>query len=487
MMAAEEDSEPTEFLEQPLPLARDIFRNARISRSTTERAVEILNGYLETLKELGISPAQITRAVATNILSEASNNEIFLTRIRIACGLKVEILDDGEMTRLIYLKTRRRLHDTPSMRKQTSLVLHVGPGNTRALLFKNGRITRYSSYRLGTHRTGEAVEATHADGSTLLRVIREHISGQTSQLYYDYENENIKDLIVIGYEIQLLSPFLTQEGNPKATIASLRTLVTEAAGLSSEERVRHYQLDYHTGEAIIPTLETILAIGETFKLKSIRIPGSDFERGLLLDLPISPSLTKGFQSEVLRSAKILGQKYQTDAKHAGHVAKLSKKLFEQTRKLHQLGEHDALLLEVAAILHECGGHISPRAHHKHSQYLIQNSEIFGLGKLDVTVVSLVARYHRNSGPKTSHSSYRGLSAPDRIRVSKLAAILRVADALERTHSQRVRDITVKITKGKARLTLTGVTDATAERLAMQGKGDLFHDVFGLKVVLNEQA
>jgi exopolyphosphatase / guanosine-5'-triphosphate,3'-diphosphate pyrophosphatase len=85
------------------------------------------------------------------------------------------------MTRLIYLKTRRRLQHLPAMRKDTTLVVHVGPGNTRALLFQDGLITRYTSYRMGTHRTREAVEGSHAEGPPMLRVIREHASGNLAQ------------------------------------------------------------------------------------------------------------------------------------------------------------------------------------------------------------------------------------------------------------------------------------------------------------------
>ncbi|MDA0767943.1 MAG: HD domain-containing protein [Verrucomicrobia bacterium] len=477
--------ETIEFMEQPFPLARDIFRVGKVTRPTTERAVKVLLGFLETLSEFGIGPLELERVVATNILAEASNSDVFQNRLSIACGLSVEILDDGEMTRLIYLKTRRRLLDTPSMRKRTTLVVHVGPGNTRALLFKKGRIERYTSYRLGTHRSGEAVEATHSDGPALLRVIHEHISGQIGQMCFDYQDEIIEDIVVIGYEIQLLNPFLTR-GGLRSTLKNLRTLSREAASLSSEERVRAYQLDFHTSEAILPALEINLSIADAFKLTNIRIPDSDYERGLLLDLPVSAALTTGFQAEVVRSAKILARQYEADSKHFNHVAFLAKRLFEETQKLHQLNEHDSLLLEVAAILHEIGGFVSPRSHHKHSQYLIANSEIFGLGRLDVTVVALVARYHRQSGPKSTHTAYRNLPAPDRIRVGKLAAILRVADALERAHSQRVRDISVKCLRSKIHLTLHGVSDAAVERLAMQGKGNIFHDVFGLEVVLVEQ-
>jgi exopolyphosphatase/guanosine-5'-triphosphate,3'-diphosphate pyrophosphatase len=483
---ADESDPPLEFLEQPLPLARDIFREGAVSRSTTERAVQIILGYLGTLRELGAGPGDIARAVTTNILAEATNSEVFLTRLGIACGICAEILDDGEMTRLIYLKTRRRLRDTPSMQKRVTLVVHVGPGNTRALLFKRGRIVRYTSYRLGTYRTAEALETANVEGPALLRVLREHIRGQINQMRYDYRDEEVEDLVVIGYEIQLLTPFLTRGSETRSSLKALRSLAAEAADFTDEERVRRYQLDYHTAEGILPAVEINLSVAKAFGLRTVRIPGSDYERGLLHDLPLSTSMTASFQTEVVRSARILARKYQADDKHGAHVARLSKRLFDETEELHQLGGHDALLLEVAAILHETGGYISPKAHHKHSQYIISNSEIFGLGRLDIQVIALVARYHRHSGPHTNHAAYRALPAGDRIRVTKLASLLRVADALERTHSQRVRDIEVKRGKERIHLVLRGVSDAAAERLAMQSKGDVFEDTFGLKIILNEQ-
>jgi exopolyphosphatase/guanosine-5'-triphosphate,3'-diphosphate pyrophosphatase len=148
-----------------------------------------------------------------------------------------------------------------------------------------------------------------------------------------------------------------------------------------------------------------------------------------------------------------------------------------------MGDHEALLLQCAAILHEVGSFISPRSHHKHSQYIILNSEIFGLDRLDITIVALVARYHRHSTPRPDHPHYADLSADDRVRVCKLAALLRVADALERTHHQRVQQIGVHIQGDKLVLKLNGISDAAVEKLAMQSKADLFTQTFGLTVVL----
>jgi len=227
-----------------------------------------------------------------------------------------------------------------------------------------------------------------------------------------------------------------------------------------------------------------LAIAETFKLEDVHIPASEYEQGLLHDLLVSRELTGGFAEEVLRSARILAERYQSDASHGQHVRNLCARFFNDLADLRQLTSHDALLLQVAAILHEVGTYVSPRAHHKHSEYLILNSEVFGLDRMDVTIVALVARYHRHSGPVLDHPSYAALSTDDRIRVTKLAALLRVADALERTHAQRVSQIEIRRESGKLRLRLPGLADAAVERLAMASKAGLFGQVFGLSVVIH---
>jgi len=488
LIIAERDAEgnptPIDFLEQPAPLAQDVFGGSFVSNATTERIVSIIRSYQQTLTEIGLDPHKFSRAVATNVLHEASNHEAVLNRIRIACGLPVSMIDDGEMTRLIYLKTRRRLQHLPAMTLRTTLVVHVGPGNTRALLFHEGLITRYTNYRMGTHRTSEAVQASHAEGSSLLRVIREHALGNLAQLRFDFSDVSIDGIILIGYEIQSISSFLTKN-NEACSLKDFQKFTTETAILSDLGTVKRFQLDYQTAEALIPALEINLAIAETLGMKEVHIPNSEYEQGLLHDLLVSHEMSGSFASEVLRSARILAERYQSDPGHGEHVGKLCAHFLTNLQDIHHLTEHDALLLQVAAILHEVGTYVSPRAHHKHSEYIILNSEIFGLDRLDVTIVALVSRYHRHSGPKLDHPSYAALSTEDRIRVCKLAAILRVADALERTHAQRISKIEILRTHDKLRIRLPGLKDAAIERLAMDSKADLFEQIFGLAVIIEE--
>jgi len=479
---------PGDFLEQSMPLAHDIYQRGSIRRSTIERCVKILNGYRETLRELGATEDTPVRAVVTNVISEADNQDAFLNRIQIGCGLRVEPLDEGEMTRLIYLKTRRRLRDTPSMKKRTTLVIHVGPGNTRALLFKNGRISDYSNYRLGVYRTGEAIsegEDSQDSSASFSKLTREHIHSQINQINHDYRDAGVEELVMIGYEIQHLAHTLAKPGKTKSSYRALADTALRIASMSEEMRVKKYQLDYNTAQAIVTALEINLAIAETLEVETIRLPGSDYERGLLHDIPTSYSLTKGFQKEVLRSAESLARKYRCHRSHSTQVARLSQCLFESTAELHQLDEHDSLLLQCAAIVHECGNFISARAHHRHSHYIILNSEIFGVGQRDLAIVALIARYHRRTGPKPSHSGYRDLPADDRMRVSKLAAILRIADALDHSHTARIGKIEISTGKQKLNITLGGITDASVERMAMRSKANLFKDIYGLGVAIHE--
>ncbi|MGJ8697801.1 MAG: Ppx/GppA phosphatase family protein [Verrucomicrobiaceae bacterium] len=478
--------ETIDFFEKNIPLGRDIFRHGVVLPTTIEQAVKVVKGFQESLAEQGMGDIPV-RAATTNTLIEARNSEVFINRLQIACGWRFTPLDDGEMTRLLFLKTRRRLRDTPSMRKRTTIVVHVGPGNTRVLLFKKGRIIRYHSYRLGTHRTWERLNSPDLTGKAITNLIREQISGMIAQLYFDFHTEEIEDLVMIGTEVQTLSPFLSKPDKTKSRYAVLQQLTEDIASVTENERVKRFRLDYQTAGSALPALVINSVIAETFGLKSLRVSPSDYERGLLADLAIPPDLEGELRRQLLHSAEVTAIRYDVDLKHAYHVAHLCQQLFDATTALHHLDAHDSLLLEVASVLHETGNHISPKAHQLHSFYLVQHSEIFGLSDTDRLIVALITRYHRKETPQADHEAYTQLPASDRMRVAKLSALIRVADALERSHSQRVKNISVELSDKKITLTLDGVRDATAERLALPSKANLFQELYGLTVILKETA
>jgi exopolyphosphatase/guanosine-5'-triphosphate,3'-diphosphate pyrophosphatase len=190
-------------------------------------------------------------------------------------------------------------------------------------------------------------------------------------------------------------------------------------------------------------------------------------------------------TEVIQSAQVVGEKYRTDMAHAQHTRMLAVRLFDELAAEHRLSDRHRLLLEVAALLHEIGTFVSSRAYHKHSYYLIANSEILGLTQDELVMVANVARYHRNSRPKPSHTDYMSMSREARLVVNKLAALLRVADALDVSRTQSIREFRCRIDNNGFVISVPAGLDLILERRSLAEKADMFQEIYGLDVVLEE--
>jgi exopolyphosphatase/guanosine-5'-triphosphate,3'-diphosphate pyrophosphatase len=235
----------------------------------------------------------------------------------------------------------------------------------------------------------------------------------------------------------------------------------------------------------VPALQTNLSLARRFGDDVVHVPASDFHRDLMVDMMVDSSMSSSFAEEIISSAHEVGKKYKVDAKHAVHVMNFAQQIFRELRHLHGLGSKHELLLRVAAALHELGMFVSAREHHKHSMYLIQHTELFGISTEDRTLVALLARYHRRYDPENNHPHFSDLSREERMVVYKLAAILRTADALDRTHSQRIRTISLKTQGNRLNIITPGVNDTAVEQAAINGKCDLFREIFGYEILLSK--
>lgn len=473
-----------EHLDRPLPLARDIFRGGVIARSTVEQAAGILRDYQLSLREYGV-PAAHTRLFTTNILSEAANHEIFLNRLQVTTGLGARLMDDGDMTRFIYQVSLRLLQKNPALREGRTFASHIGPGNTRALYFKNGRLAAYSNYRLGIFRAREAVAVEEGDTPRQLSHLEEHIRGVVDHLAQDYSGYPIDHHVAIGAEIQSIAAEMIapRQGVRRIVETDLERVAEKLALLTPDEMVRRLHVHYTGAEGVLPALQTNLALARRFGDDTLWVPEGDFQRELMLDLMTASPRTANFQEEVIQAACEIGVRYKTDRRHADHVAGFAQQLFRELQHLHGLEPKYELVLRVAAILHEVGMFISPREHHKHSLYILLQTEIFGLSGGDRTLAALLARYHRRYNPEPNHPHFADLSREERMIVFKLAALLRIADALDRTHAQRIKSIQLRPDGNRLYLLTPGVDDTTVEQIAINSKCDLFSEIYGFEILL----
>jgi exopolyphosphatase/guanosine-5'-triphosphate,3'-diphosphate pyrophosphatase len=264
-------------------------------------------------------------------------------------------------------------------------------------------------------------------------------------------------------------------------------LVDRCEEYTAEGLSKRYGLAFAEAETLNPALLVYQLLLHKTKAEQMVVSHVSMRDGLLLELAreVTGKEDESLLLGVIHSATTIAEKYRVDLGHANHVGEVAVRLFDLFQADHGLTPRHRLLLRVAGLLHEVGGFVSSRAHHKHSEYLIANSEIFGLNRNEIALVSLIARYHRRSVPRPSHTSYMALSRESRVVVNKLAAMVRVADALIRGHRRRSSDISLQRQGDELIVSLPSGRDVLLEERALETKSDLFEDIFGVKIRLEE--
>jgi exopolyphosphatase/guanosine-5'-triphosphate,3'-diphosphate pyrophosphatase len=464
-------------------LGKDTFSTGRIGSSAMEAALHALEGFKHLMDEHGASRY---RAVATSAVREASNADTFLDRVQIRTGLQVDVIDVSEESRLVYLAVRDGLTGHPALTAAHALLVEVGGGSADITVLEGDRPKYSGVYALGSVRLRQGLRHWAGDRERRVRLLTRNIGNVVRDIDRDIPMRSAEYMIALGGDVRLAAQELVDAPDEHVTEVP-RDAFIEFCGrvekLAEEEIADRFGLSPGDAEALVPALLVYRALLLETSAKGITVPPASLRDGLLADLAAPPGggLPGGladFSRQVLSSAEALGEKYRHDAAHARNVAFLATRLFDELNAEHGLDARDRLLLEVAALLHNIGIFVGLRAHHKHAQYLIQASEIFGLSSDDRAIIANVARYHRRGLPQQSHLPYMALDRTERVRVNKLAAMLRIANALDAEHSQKVQDLHVRAADGTWLLDVQGIGDLAMERMKVDARADLFHDVFG---------
>jgi exopolyphosphatase/guanosine-5'-triphosphate,3'-diphosphate pyrophosphatase len=300
--------------------------------------------------------------------------------------------------------------------------------------------------------------------------------------------DSIRFFVAVGGDARLAAAQVGRKEHSGFSVVErddFNELIARLQGYTVDEIVAELEVTYNEAEGLVPALLILKMFLDSTQAEQLIVPDVSIREGVLLSFALGTSteVRREFYTQVVASAVNLGKKYHFDEPHAMHVRKLSLSLFDQMYDDHGMDQHERMLLEVAAILHDIGNYIRASGHHKHGQYIVANSEIFGLSRSDIAVVSHIVRYHRKGMPNSSHTSFISLRREQRIRVMKLAAILRVADALDRGHNQRIKGFEMERDEDVVTLYCDYVGDISAEKHGLELKAEMFEEVFGYQVVV----
>ena len=473
---------------KPLPLGRDVFMSGYLSRETMLGAVKTLSGFLEMLSGWHIGPKEV-RVIATSAIREAKNRDTFVDRVYIRTGLRINIIEGVEENHLTYLAVQHAVTDMKGpFSRSSSLIIEVGGGSTEVMMLDRGKMVSAHSFRIGTVRIEQTVRPRWESSGQMEEYLRENLRGTLEIMNTELKLTRIHYFVAVGGDARLAAANAgKKEADHYWVIGkdAFFNFLAQMEELTVDQIVNRLSVTYNEAEGLVPALVIYKLFFEATNAEKLIVPDVSIREGMLVSFALGTAkdVEKQLYGQVVTSAMSLGRKFHYDEKHAVHVSTLSLAIYDQFQSEHGLDGHARLLLEISAILHDIGNFVRASGHHKHGQYIVANSEIFGLSREDIRIISNVIRYHRKSMPLASHPQFISLRQEQRLVVLKLASLLRVADALDRSHLQRVRTIRVEVKDADFLVHCETQGDISVEKYGMPYKAQMFEDVFGYHVVI----
>lgn len=469
---------------EPVRLGQDVFTKGAISGQTIDRAVQT---FAEFKQHLERHHATVIKAVGTSALREAGNRDAVLRAINRATGIEIDVIGGEEEARLIHQAAKQAVN----LKNKVALLIDIGGGSVEVVLANDTTVLCTESYSMGSVRLLKILDEKSGGEERFNQLVTEYVDATQRRLEQEIGNQKIDVCIGTGGSIEAIGELrrelLDKNSNQRVSADELKTLVKKLRSTTFEQRIQEFRLRPDRADVIVPAAIVLQRIVQQAGVDEVVIPGVGLKDGVLLELveQLQDQEKQSQRGQVVASARRLGKKYSYDEKHATTVAKLALQIFDQTQPVHELDREARLILEVAALLHDIGHYVNVSNHHKHTMYLIQASPLIGMTQLQMEMVANVARYHRKSAPKLQHKPYEDLAPKQRLTITQLAAILRLADALDHEHASTVDSVQVEYKRPRFAFRLKGEGDMLLEKWALSAKRDLFESVFAANVVVED--
>lgn len=462
-------------------LGASVFRSGRISEDAMTFVCQVLKRMAFQYSALEVLAV---RAVATSAVRDASNQADFIARATEALGVPVEIISGPEEARLIHLGVQSRWPHP----KQTILVVDVGGGSAEFIVSDRGEMKEGISRPLGAVRLTEVFLKEDPPSETDLRHLKRFIDEKFEPAYKRISRYAFARVVgTSATAAAIISaanriPRSDRDGADRlrARTRQIRELLQSLSERDLAGRKKLPGIGPRRAEIIVAGTAVFLRVLETLKLQSMYYSASGVRDGIIADLA-----ARGVGREVsrltrqqLHVAESMCRKYNVDVKNARHVARLCNALFETLRPLHKVPADYGKVLEAAGYLHNTGHFISDTGHHKHSAYIVTNSDLPGYTDQERLLVSLLCRYHRKSMPASHHDPFRASPAEVKNIVMMLTPLLRIAVAFDAGKQQKVQDVDCQVAEDGATIYVRGKGDIDLELWAVERAAEIFREVYG---------
>ncbi len=464
-------------------LGEGVFRSGFLTPESMAETVKVLRRFHRTAQQIGIDNV---RVVATSALRDARNSQAFLEWVRSATGWRVEIISGMEEARLIHLG----LVSTSHLDRAPTLMIDLGGGSCELTVSRDGHIRDAVSLPLGAVRLTD--EFLHHDPARKgeLKRLGGFVAREMNRIANRIGAARVKNVIATSGTAAALATAATHLRRRKmrhrhvVTRVEMARLSKRLARLPVTERRKIPGIGPRRAEIIVAGATVYRELLDRLHLGGFRYSPLGLRDGILAQMAADydRSTRSGRQLESERWESILKavDHYHVERKHALDVRDCAMLMFTKLRSLHRLPPEYREWLSAAAMLYEVGDYVNRNGHHRHTHYIISNSEILGYTPQQRRIIAAIARYLGKSRPTVEDGPMKMIDAGDRAPVQKAILLLRLARALNLSRSRAVRQVRIGLRSPEVRLTLVprGNVGVDLELWAIEKERDYFLEVFG---------
>jgi len=472
-----------------IQLGRTALVSGRLDTDSMRRGLECLDEF----RRLALARrVERTIAVATSAIREAENGEEFLRRAREKIGIQVRVISGREEARLIHLAVSRYLN----LDSGRALLVDIGGGSVELTVADAAKIYYTVSQKAGFLR----LHGRFVSGDTMKKREQRAITAYLNEMFAGslaaIRRHSPVQVIGTSGSMTAILRLAQQRRGEDARLAApssqlsrseIRAILDDMVKVSTIERVKRFDLDPLRAEYLPTALLSLDALLEGLSVPSVNVCPVALREGIIYDflnrakpaapLPAAPGDLR------LQSVLDLATRCDYPADHSLRVAQLAEQIFQQTTHLHGLSEREGRLLHYAGILHDIGYYIGYSKHHKHAYYLVMNCDLRGFTPEERNIIANLVRYHRRATPKNGHAPFAALTSVAQKQVKRLSAILRIADALDRSHFSLVQEVRCRSGRKGVQFQLVTGSNPAGVRLdiaAAKAHARYFERLFGVE-------
>lgn len=466
---------------QVVRLGAGVFRDGKISPESMALALDVLQ---RMATKIAVFDVVATRAVGTSALRDALNSKEFLERAGTILGTPVEVITGLEEARLIHLGVQLRWPHP----KQRVLILDIGGGSAELILSDKGRLEEALSKPLGAVRLTEMfLKSDPPDPRELARLekfVQERLAGASARFgpaKVDRMIATSSTAAALVSAVNLVARSRRDKADRMgATAARIRSLYKELSGLKLSGRTKIPGIGPRRSEIIVAGAAVMHVVMRDLGISRLNYSTAGVREGIISDLVHRKVGMEQARLDADQARMVLSmvKKYGINRPHVRKVAEMAHMLFDGLRHVHQLPLAHGKLLDAAAHLYNIGHFVNESRHHRHSMYLVANSDMPGFSQEERMVIANLCRYHRKSTPQLTHDFFQLLEVEHRRAVMLLTPLLRLAVALDQSQEQKVARVEMAVLDHAVELRLYSDADVDIEQWSAQQVGQLFESVYG---------